>query len=1089
MIRNGLFSLADQIIMKLMPGYFRQVLVIACMVVMLGGWRPAVAVEPAGVVLMAAGNVVAIQADNKPRPLQRRSPFFPGEVLRTDETAQAQVRFRDGSVISLRAQTAIRIDEFRFNEPAQGEDRNVFTLLNGGFRTITGTIGKQNPAAYRARTPVATIGVRGTVYEAVLGQELAVAAWQGGIVVENQGGSIRLGVGGAYNYAVIASERQAPRGTLRLPAILKDATPPPPAESEPVRDAGKGEAEDAAGDAAGDGASPDPAVAGTTTDAVADGSLDIADGTTSAPLLETATVTIVDTVPMTETAQGVPADVAAATTTTPSDQRLLNVTLDRLGLSVVNDIATPGYLAAGQASDGGTGSPVISDNGLDPSQPGFFTAPAVKVLHQGNAVLDMGVFQSNLAGLGVAWGAWQAGAGAAAELQTDASDATIFTAIDQPVYWLTATPISAAAYAGLTGTASYYNLLNVMGGGSSGPLADMYLNLSLDFTTASYTGKARIKNGEKWDLILAGDIANAVLLNRSITGSIDGAAATITGDFGAVMVGNTGNALAGAFDLQDATRHIEGLFLADNTPVDLRLANVPALDRIGMMGVATSFTAGEIHIGRANDGATGSPIFAMNAWLPGDPAFLTDPAQTVASQGQAPLQGGVAATYAAYGVSWGIWQGSPALPALLQTDAADPLVTSPADMPLTWLTVVPTANAVLGGLSGQGRYSSAALFQGLDHMGMAPWTAQFNTVVDFGTAQFYGTAFLENQSNYSFADWQLIYDGNIIGPRLNVINLSGVHYGPTYSGAPIVGNLAMVFNGPNAEALAGTFNLGLGADPNVFLTGNFIAERDLRLTEAEAATLDRAIVGSVGGPGTGGALLGLGSDGSGGSPLIGLNGWSPDSKNFATWRFNDVMRQGGAPNLGPTTTTTSYQVGTPDPGYQVSWGAWDGMNTPFVKQSLALNPANQTLVSQPLYWMTLVPSSSAALATRTGTLVYSNPVMIAGGGTGGPISPASFSFSATVDFTNAMVSSGAMNFNAGTDAWQANFAGSISGPTLYISPTSILRNGVDPGTGSIKAVFTGPKAEAIGGSFDFETAGLAGVEGVFLVNCTTSGGC
>ncbi|MDX1434446.1 MAG: FecR domain-containing protein, partial [Gammaproteobacteria bacterium] len=64
--------------------------------------------------------------------------------------------------------------------------RSFFSLLKGGLRTITGAIGKLNRKAYQIRTPVATIGIRGTEYLAALGDSLTVHVGAGEIEVCSQ---------------------------------------------------------------------------------------------------------------------------------------------------------------------------------------------------------------------------------------------------------------------------------------------------------------------------------------------------------------------------------------------------------------------------------------------------------------------------------------------------------------------------------------------------------------------------------------------------------------------------------------------------------------------------------------------------------------------------------------------------------------------------------------------------------------------------------------------------------------------------------------------------------------------------------------
>src|SRR5450756_1844412 len=52
-----------------------------------------------------------------------------------------------------------------FNGQQDGTERSFFSLFKGGFRAITGLIGKMNKANYRITTPASVIGVRGTDHE------------------------------------------------------------------------------------------------------------------------------------------------------------------------------------------------------------------------------------------------------------------------------------------------------------------------------------------------------------------------------------------------------------------------------------------------------------------------------------------------------------------------------------------------------------------------------------------------------------------------------------------------------------------------------------------------------------------------------------------------------------------------------------------------------------------------------------------------------------------------------------------------------------------------------------------------------------
>ncbi|MCD6673247.1 MAG: FecR domain-containing protein [Burkholderiaceae bacterium] len=150
-----------------------------------------------------------------------------GDLIRTGSDGRTQIRFSDGSIVSLQPGTDFRIDEYRFE---QNERRAFFFLMRGALRTLTGAIGKANHDEYRMKTPTATVGVRGTEYVAeqtvcdprcAPGPRagLRVAVTQGRIVLLTNGGEIEVGTGqAAAAESADAPPQPAERGPV-LPPI------------------------------------------------------------------------------------------------------------------------------------------------------------------------------------------------------------------------------------------------------------------------------------------------------------------------------------------------------------------------------------------------------------------------------------------------------------------------------------------------------------------------------------------------------------------------------------------------------------------------------------------------------------------------------------------------------------------------------------------------------------------------------------------------------------------------------------------------------------------------------------------------------
>ncbi len=125
------------------------------------GW----AADPTGRVLVAVGEVAALRG-GQALQLTHGSIIEVGDQIRTGPSSNAQIRFADSAIISIKPQTMFAITEFAFSGREDGAEKAVFNLVRGGFRTVTGLIGRINKKNYEVRTPTATVGIRGTVWGA-----------------------------------------------------------------------------------------------------------------------------------------------------------------------------------------------------------------------------------------------------------------------------------------------------------------------------------------------------------------------------------------------------------------------------------------------------------------------------------------------------------------------------------------------------------------------------------------------------------------------------------------------------------------------------------------------------------------------------------------------------------------------------------------------------------------------------------------------------------------------------------------------------------------------------------------------------------
>lgn len=137
---------------------------------MLLGVSPGAArAQPAGEVEFVRGVAFAQTGVQLPRAMGKGLALKEGDRLTTGEGATAILKLADGTRMTLRPNSEMVVQVYKYAENASGDDNSmVLQLLRGGFRTITGLIAKGSPDAAKVQTSTATIGIRGTDFDARL---------------------------------------------------------------------------------------------------------------------------------------------------------------------------------------------------------------------------------------------------------------------------------------------------------------------------------------------------------------------------------------------------------------------------------------------------------------------------------------------------------------------------------------------------------------------------------------------------------------------------------------------------------------------------------------------------------------------------------------------------------------------------------------------------------------------------------------------------------------------------------------------------------------------------------------------------------
>jgi hypothetical protein len=192
------------------------------------------ALAQAGKVVFAVGDVAAIRAGARV-PLAAGAPIEAGDAIVTGAQSHAQLRFSDDGLIALKPDSEFRIERYNFAGRDDGTEVAVFRLVKGGFRTLTGQIGKLSGDRYQLLTTQATIGIRGTHYQVQLcgtgqcmdGSEAARsgmygAVYEGRIAVANAFGRDEFGTDELF----YVPDGEGPMRWLVPPLFLSDKLTP-----------------------------------------------------------------------------------------------------------------------------------------------------------------------------------------------------------------------------------------------------------------------------------------------------------------------------------------------------------------------------------------------------------------------------------------------------------------------------------------------------------------------------------------------------------------------------------------------------------------------------------------------------------------------------------------------------------------------------------------------------------------------------------------------------------------------------------------------------------------------------------------------
>ena len=99
--------------------------------------------------------------------LKLQDPIIWKSTLSTPGNGALEVKFVDGSKLSMGAGSSVLIDEYTYSGPG-GAGKQTLRYTKGLFRFISGTIPKDQ---VKVETPTITIGIRGTIFRTLVNED------------------------------------------------------------------------------------------------------------------------------------------------------------------------------------------------------------------------------------------------------------------------------------------------------------------------------------------------------------------------------------------------------------------------------------------------------------------------------------------------------------------------------------------------------------------------------------------------------------------------------------------------------------------------------------------------------------------------------------------------------------------------------------------------------------------------------------------------------------------------------------------------------------------------------------------------------
>ena len=170
-----------------------------------------------------AKNKVTGALEKQVRRLKAGDGVYLNEKIETGAKGKAQLIFKDETTLTIGPGSEITLTTFVY-DPDPNKGKVVVRAVKGVFRFITGSLSKK---AYKIETPMATMGIRGTIVEAqIRGGWLIVSVYEGGVDLCNRAGRCVFLKAGTYAITDGSKLTEAKKLVLNGEAVFGDVLDP-----------------------------------------------------------------------------------------------------------------------------------------------------------------------------------------------------------------------------------------------------------------------------------------------------------------------------------------------------------------------------------------------------------------------------------------------------------------------------------------------------------------------------------------------------------------------------------------------------------------------------------------------------------------------------------------------------------------------------------------------------------------------------------------------------------------------------------------------------------------------------------------------